>query len=403
MAGQGVGLVLQAINFMVLARLLGVLQYGIFAGAFAFTSLVAVYGTLGTGTVLMRYVCGDHTKFPAYWGNIILTSACVSGLLVFALHFLGRHLLNPSSSALVILAAIANCFFAPLTAEAGRVFQAFDKMRITAILNLLTSLMRTLASVGMLLTVRHASAWQWAFVSMAISGIAAAISVGTVTVQLGLPKFRPGLFLKHGMEGFGYSIAWSSAAAYNNLDKAMLSHYGMNVSNGIYSMAYRIVDITTLPINSIREAALPRLFQSGRSGLAAANELSHRLMKRTFLIGVLAAVGMYVTAPFISWIAGSGFAESAAALRWLCLIPVFRSIHLMTGITLLGAGLQRYRTVAQLAAAGMNFAINLWLIPRYGWLGAAWSSLATEGALVVMYWMLLRVLTLKTHFIEGGA
>jgi O-antigen/teichoic acid export membrane protein len=51
---------------------------------------------------------------------------------------------------------------------------------------------------------------------------------------------------------------------------------------------------------------------------------------------------------------------------------------------LTGAGLQSYRTIAQVIAAGFNFALNLWLIPQYGWHGAAWSSLATDATLGAM-------------------
>ncbi|MGH9561899.1 MAG: polysaccharide biosynthesis C-terminal domain-containing protein, partial [Terracidiphilus sp.] len=57
-----------------------------------------------------------------------------------------------------------------------------------------------------------------------------------------------------------------------------------------------------------------------------------------------------------------------------------------------GMGFQRYRTRAQLSAAAFNLGLNLWLIPRYGWLGAAWASLATDGALAVVNWSILRSL-----------
>ena len=50
LAGQGLGVLLQAIYFVVLARLLGPQEYGVFIGAFAFTGIVACYSTLGTGT-----------------------------------------------------------------------------------------------------------------------------------------------------------------------------------------------------------------------------------------------------------------------------------------------------------------------------------------------------------------
>jgi O-antigen/teichoic acid export membrane protein len=57
------------------------------------------------------------------------------------------------------------------------------------------------------------------------------------------------------------------------------------------------------------------------------------------------------------------FANSVSALQWLCLLPVFRSLHLGAGDALTGAGYQRYRNGAQLSAAGLNFGLNLWLIP----------------------------------------
>jgi hypothetical protein len=70
----------------------------------------------------------------------------------------------------------------------------------------------------------------------------------------------------------------------------MLSHYGMNHANGIYSMAYRIVDIATIPIFSIRDAAMPRFFKLGREGIAASADLSNRLLRRTLALGAVVAL-----------------------------------------------------------------------------------------------------------------
>jgi glycosyltransferase involved in cell wall biosynthesis len=98
---------------------------------------------------------------------------------------------------------------------------------------------------------------------------------------------------------------------------------------------------------------------------------------------------MFVFAPIIPLLAGKGFVESISALRWLCLIPVFRSVHKITGSVLTSIGLQRYRTLTQLTVVFLNFGLNLWLIPTYGWRGAAWASLATDGALGIMNWSVL--------------
>ncbi len=391
LAGQGLGVLLQAIYFVVLARLLGPQEYGVFIGAFAFTGIVACYSTLGTGTVLLRYVSLNRKEFAVYWGNLLLVTVAMGGLLTCVLHLLSARVLNPASGALVLLASIANCFCAQLTAETARVFQTFEQMRITALLSLLTSMLRTLAVFSILLTLHHASAWQWAVASTVVSAIGALVAITIVTVRFGFPQFRPKLFFKRGAEGFGYSFATSAASVYNDIDKAMLSHYNMNAANGIYTMAYRIVDIATIPIISIRDALMPRLFQRGREGVNGSAKLIHALMMRSTLLSLLASAGMFFCAPLITRIVDHSFGESVMALRWLCMIPVFRSIHQITGSALAGAGLQNYRTTTQLMVAAFNFALNLYLIPHFGWRGAAWSSLASDAALGALNWGLLLV------------
>jgi len=390
-AGQGIGLVLQAAYFVILARLLGPVQYGVYAGAFAFANLVAQYSALGMGSVFLRHVSSDRSTYAVYWGNILVVTSVMGGALVLLLDLLGAKLLNPASAALVLLAAIGNCICVQLTIESARVFQTFERMRLTALLNLLTNLMRTIAAGAMLVAMHTITAWQWALVSTLVSALAAGITVVTVTRCFGLPRFDPKLFFKRGAEGLGFAIAMSTSSLYNDLDKTMLSHYGMNHANGIYSMAYRIVDIATIPIFSVRDAAMPRLFKLGRAGVAATAELSSRLLTRTLSLGVLSSALMFVSAPLIPLLGGEGFSEGITALRWLCLIPVFRSVHQMTGCALTCAGMQNYRTGTQLTAATMNFFLNLWMIPKWGWRGAAWSSLGTDAALAVMNWSILRI------------
>jgi len=399
LAGEGMGFFLQIVYFVILARLLGAAQFGIFVGAFSFTGIVAQYSSLGSGVVFIRYVSGDRAAFAAYWGNILAVTTSVGAVLVVALSFLAPHVLNPLSAALVPLAGIANCLCAQLTIETGRVFQAFEQLHITAVLNLLTSLMRAVIVTVMLVTMHHASAWQWAIASTSVSLIGAGIAVSNVTLRLGRPRFQAKLWRKHALEGFGYAFAGSTTVFYNDIDKTMLSHYGMNLANGIYAMAYRVIDFATIPVSSMQAAAISRLFQRGRTGLQSASELSMRLLKRAVPLTIAIALAIFLAAPLVPRIVGQEFAESTSALRWLCLIPVFRSVQVLTGAALTGAGYQSHRTTAQVIAAALNFGLNLWWIPAYGWQGAAWSSLLTDGAIGAMNSALLRVLILK----ERGA
>jgi O-antigen/teichoic acid export membrane protein len=168
MVGQCAGYALQAVYFVMLARLLGVVEYGIFAGAFAFVNLVAKYSQLGTGTVFLRYVSIDRSKFSLYWANILLVTTVGGLVTTLALHFIGSRLLNPASAAVVLLAAVANCFGTQLTSCAAQVFQAIEQMRVTAVLNLLTNLVRTIAAGTLLLLFHRIDAWHWALISTVV-------------------------------------------------------------------------------------------------------------------------------------------------------------------------------------------------------------------------------------------
>jgi O-antigen/teichoic acid export membrane protein len=114
-------------------------------------------------------------------------------------------------------------------------------------------------------------------------------------------------------------------------------------------------------------------------------------MFRAVPIGAALSLGTFLVAPILPSIVGPSFAESANALRWLAWIPLFRSVHQMAGSALLGAGLQRYRTAAQLFAAGLNFLLNLYLIPASGWTGAAKASLVTDATLGALNLLLFHV------------
>lgn len=392
MMSQGVNLVLWAAYFILLARLLGVREYGIFAGAFAFVSLATPYSGLGSGLLFMRYVSSAPGNFSAYWGNILIATLVSGALLVSLLCLISPHLLNPASAAITVFIALGECVFRQLVMCTGQVFQVFNRIRMTALAGFITIALRFVAVLVMAVVLHRITARQWAMCSMLVSMVAAAVGAIAIMAVFGRPRFFPRLFVSHLGEGFNYSIAGSTQSVYNDIDKTMLSHYGMNVANGIYTMAYRIVDVATIPISALDSAVLPRFFRHGTESPVGVTQVSERLAWRALLVGIAIAAATFFAAPLVPHILGRGFTASVAALRWLCLIPAFRGMHQLTGSAITGMGFQRYRTIAQLCAAGFNFGANLWLIPRFGWEGAAWASLATDGGLGITNLLIVRCL-----------
>jgi O-antigen/teichoic acid export membrane protein len=401
-AGQGLSFVAQGFYFIVLARLLGTTQYGLLAGAFALVGIVGQYSTLGSGTVFLRYVSADHSRFRLYWGNVLISVSILGSLLVIALLLSGRWLVGAQTLPLLLPVGITECLFQQVGACAGQVFQTFEKMKFSAALTLLSSISRCLLAIAMLGLMGKATAWQWAIGSLTVSFLSAGIAVAIVTRRFGLPQFSPSLWLQRAAEGFVFAISGSTTVVYNDVDKVVLAHFGMNQANGIYSMAYRVVNIGAMPIQSIVGAALPRFFREGAKGISATVPMARVLLRRIAGLGLLVSLGMFVCAPIIPHLVGKSFAESVSALRWLCLIPFFRCFHLSAGDAIAGAGHQKFRLVSQSIAAAGNLLMNLYLVPRYSWHGAAWASLATDGALGAMNWLALFLLGKRSTVLQAA-
>jgi O-antigen/teichoic acid export membrane protein/subtilisin family serine protease len=395
--GQASSLIAQAGYFIVIARLLGTSEYGIFVGAAACIGIISQYGSFGSGLLFLRYVSPDHTLFRRYWGNILLSSFLFGSLLVLILAVASPWLLHNIDVRLIVFLAIGDCICGQLSTATSQVFQAFEKMRYTAVLTLIASCSRLLLAVGLLVTLHKAGALQWAVASLVVSVATVGVAIAIVTRHFGFPQFFPRLFVQRAREGLIFAVSGSTTSIYNDMDKAMLAHFGMNAANGVYTMAYRLVDISTMPIRSVHAAAFPRFFRHGanRGGVLATEPFAKKLLRKTSLLGVGVAVALFLIAPAIPHILGTGFAPSILALRWLCLIPLFRSFHLSAGDALAGAGRQPVRLTFQIVAAALNISLNLCLIPRFSWLGAAWASLATDALLGVMLWSVLGWLKYK--------
>lgn len=384
MGGQGLSFLLQAGYFVMLARVLGVEQFGIFAGASAFVSLATPFSSLGAHMLFMRYVTEDPRQFARYWGNILLSSGAANTVLITALWAAAAHLLSPASAAVIVPVALANCLLGQLIQGVGVIFQTYLMMHLVALWNSTLNALRFAAVVVIMVVIRHATASQWAWTSASIALVVAVLAVSIVTVRFGRPRLDPELMIAGVGEGLLYSMSGSTASAYNDLDKTLLSHYRMNVANGLYTIAYRIIDVAAIPVSALESASLPRFFEMAKDNVSAAVRFAYRILGRASLVAAVVSIASFLCAPLIPIFLGASFAQSALALRWLCLIPLFRSVHQITGAALTGTGHQRYRTGAQVAVALLNLGLNLFLIPSHGWLGAAWASLITDGMLGIL-------------------
>jgi O-antigen/teichoic acid export membrane protein len=394
-SGQAVSIAFQGAYFVLMGRTLGSREYGVFVGVVALVGALAQFSGMGMEMILVRNLSRDRRSFAVTWGqSLVITFAGFVVLLAVSLT-VGHFTLRPGLRVLIPYAALADGLLGKLVQLSARAFQGVGRLVWTARLTALTNIGRALTAAGLFAYARasgvHPDALTWARIYW-LSTLAVAIgALALVTVQLGWPRFER-IRRRDVSEGFSFSLSSSSISVYNDIDKTFLVAFGQLSAAGIYSAAYRVIDVVSAPIYSIYAAATPRFFRDGADGVASAQPLMRRLLRRTIPYGLAAAVVLFLGAGILPVLFGPSFRGSVAVLRWLCLLPLLRVLHYAWGTAITASASQWNRTATQLGAAALNLGLNALLIPRWSWHGAAIASLLTDGALAAMSWGVLRVL-----------
>jgi O-antigen/teichoic acid export membrane protein len=380
--GQGLRLIIQAVYFTVIARSLGANNYGAFVGAVALVAIAGPFGTLGSGNLLVKNVSRDKSAFARYWGQALLITLISTSVLFTAIVLLS-HLLLPASIpvALVILVGGADLFGFCLITLSIFAFQAVEQFKWTATISVLMSAGRLIGALVLVSMHRHPTALQWGQIYCFATVAVAVTALTLVTVKLGRPHFNLHRSAYEFREGFYFSSSVSAQTIYNDIDKMMLARIGTLDATGIYGAAYRLIDVSFVPISSLLAAANPSFFRKGADGISATQHYAKRLTARGVIYAALVTVGILLFGGVVPYVLGPEYERTVEALRWLALIPVLRTLHYFFSDALTGAGHQGIRCGIQASVAIINVLINLWLIPRYSWRGAAWASLASDALL----------------------
>ena len=102
--------------------------------------------------------------------------------------------------------------------------------------------------------------------------------------------------------------------------------------------------------------------------------------------------GLVLAEPIIAVLAGPAYLPaSAQALQVLIWYLPFSFVNGLTQYVLIALNRQRSITLAFLVGALGNLALNLWLIPRFGFLGAAAVTVISELILFIPFWHVVRL------------
>ena len=389
LAAQSVQLVGRFAYFIIVAHALGPAGYGSYIACTALIATMSPFATFGTGHVLIKYVALDSNVLPAYLGNALLVTIA-SGSLLTLVALVIRPIVLPGSAtaAMLIAVAVADLLAAQVTEMCLYAFQALGKFsRYTQLVAWATGL-RLIAAVVLLSSTATPLRWAHLYV---VSAIVAAVTGLTALIRCcGLPRLRLNLIVSSVREGFHFSSSTASQSIYDDIDKVMLARLSTVEAAAIYAVAYRFVDAAMLPIRSVAAASYPEFFRQGRYGVSSTFRFARRILRRSTVYGIAVAFVLFVGAGFLPLILGKAYAESATALRYLCVLPILKSVHSFLTDTLTGANYQWQRSSVQIVVAAFNILINFWIIRAFSWRGAACSSLMTDSLLAVLLYVIIR-------------
>jgi len=189
-----------------------------------------------------------------------------------------------------------------------------------------------------------------------------------------LRPLRPTLSLYSG--SLSFAAADLATLIYHRADSALLYLLGDATAAGHYAAAYRLYDGVLLLATPLTILA----FRHVRSG-SGNSAFQCRMLLLAFLCGALLAGAAWTLGLSLTrWLYGPDYAQ-VNLLGWLFCALILALPNGLLCHWAIAHHRERYFLWGATLAALVNVLLNIWLIPRHGGLGAAWSTLASEAVL----------------------
>jgi O-antigen/teichoic acid export membrane protein len=224
---------------------------------------------------------------------------------------------------------------------------------------------------------------------MGVTGVVAAdlvVAIGLTAVLLPFyarlirPVFSPPLLreaLRLGLPRLPHGVAHQVTAVF---DRYLLSRFVTLGEVGIYSIGASFALGLKLFLSAFENAWAPFYFSTMQEG--DAKETLSRMTTYAWAILVLLASGLTAVATdAVRLMTTPEFHGAARIIPWIAAGVLFQGVYLLTSIGLNITKRTEYYPLATSAAAATSVVANLLLIPRYGVMGAAWSSTLSYAVL----------------------
>jgi O-antigen/teichoic acid export membrane protein len=374
----GLGVVVTAL----VVRTLGEAGYGQWSTILVVLQLVGYLMSFGMEAVTVRETASDPEQASDWIGALVMLRLALSiPTLIVGLVVL---LLIQRDHAMLIAGAILLLGF-PFSA--GSSLQVVHQLRMR---NTLPMVVLTINSVvwGAAVLVIHERGGGMVALAVAMMGTAVLTAMLQAFAALRLVRFklRPSrrAVARLLRTGVPIGVAGLLVIAYARIDQVIVFEMAGSREAGLYGAVYRVLEQAHFIPVSVLTTLAPLIAASWPDERERMLRIV-RLAAEFLAIGSLGALAFAIVAakPLVRLFFGADFLDAAPALPVLGGAFVLICFSYLTGNLLLVLGLARRSVTVGLIALVVNVAGNLLLVPRYGFMAAAWMTLATEVAVVL--------------------
>ena len=382
------GIVLGFFSLGLTTRFLGQAGFGVYSTVLAYASIVSFLGDFGLYSLMVREISRiESREEEGAIASNIFTMRIVGLVVFFALGIAFAPLL-PHKGALPLFALfLASLQYLALSIAQVLVaiFQKYLNIAFVAVAELAgrgLTLGALMVAITYTRQVSDASRIALALTAFALGSLVIAVVSFWGTRRLVRLRLRVDFKAWKQLlaETLPMGIAVVVTAIYFRVDTILLAFLRSDAEVGIYNGAYRILDVLTFFPAAFVGLLMPRLSRYAvLDGKRFSNVFQggfEALLMVTFPI----SAGLLLEAkPIVSFIAGKEFLASGLPLAILS-GAVFMIFFGSLFSNALIAKKQQW-PLAYIYIFGMivNIGANLFVIPRWGYVGAAWTTLLTEG------------------------
>ena len=374
--GQAGNVVLGALVAVLLVRGLGDDGYGEWASIFAIIGIVTYLQSLGMSQVVLRRIAADP-EHEAEWFGALIRVRLVLAVPVMVLSGIAEILNAENHTMLIAGLILASTIPIGVPTLLVGAYSLRIRNRVPVAIDLAKSTGWTVAVALIYVAGGGLIAYMIAFWAAAFAGSVITLVAG---LRVTRPKIRAAASYWRTLVRIALpvSIGGMLVLSYGKIDNIIVFQLAGARDAGLYGAVYRLLDSAQFLPAALLTTMFPILSATNdRVRLARLVQLAFDYLAMISL--PILGFAIAASSPLVDLLFGKSFADAAGALPILMGAFVSICFGYLAGNLTIVLGLQRRFVWLAFIALVINVTLNLLLVGRYGFMAAAWVTLATEA------------------------